>query len=92
MAAKILYSLTDEKPDLQTQIGCMTGIYQMFDRQHMVPGRHISGHSTQRLTSGNPLFGHCLGLFCCLLYLCGSCSSIYLVNDLITLLHVKWSE
>lgn len=41
MAAKLLHSLTDDNPDLQ--IGCMTGIFQMFDRQHMLT------YSTKRL-------------------------------------------
>lgn len=53
MAAKLLHSLTDDNPDLQKQIGCMTGIFQMFDRQHMLTGsRGIVGHSTKRLPSG----------------------------------------
>ncbi|XP_047941621.1 protein LONGIFOLIA 2-like isoform X2 [Salvia hispanica] len=34
MAAKLLHSLTDENPEFQ--IGCMTGIFQMFERQHML--------------------------------------------------------
>ncbi|KAL1531680.1 protein LONGIFOLIA 2-like [Salvia divinorum] len=34
MAAKLLHSLTDEYQDLQK--GCMTGMFQMFDRQHML--------------------------------------------------------
>ncbi|KAL0422006.1 UNVERIFIED_CONTAM: protein LONGIFOLIA 1 [Sesamum latifolium] len=53
MAAKLLHSLTDDNPDLQKQIGCMTGIFQMFDRQHMLTGgRRIVGHSPKRLPSG----------------------------------------
>lgn len=53
MAAKLLHSLTDDNSDLQKQIGCMTGIFQMFDRQHMLTGsRGIVGHSTKRLPSG----------------------------------------
>ncbi|KAK6925126.1 DUF3741-associated sequence motif [Dillenia turbinata] len=49
MAAKLLHSLTDDNPDLQKQIGCMTGIFQLFDRQHILSGRHISGYSQKRL-------------------------------------------
>ncbi|KAL2254105.1 protein LONGIFOLIA 2 [Sesamum indicum] len=57
MAAKLLHSLTDDNPDLQKQIGCMTGIFQMFDRQHMLTsGRRIVGHSPKRLPSGNSQF------------------------------------
>uniref|UniRef100_A0A7N0V167 DUF4378 domain-containing protein n=2 Tax=Kalanchoe fedtschenkoi TaxID=63787 RepID=A0A7N0V167_KALFE len=49
MAAKLLHSLTDDNPDLQKQIGCMTGIFQMFDRHHMiVSGRRISDQSHRR--------------------------------------------
>ncbi|KAJ4831845.1 hypothetical protein Tsubulata_017510 [Turnera subulata] len=42
MAAKLLHSLADENPDLQKQIGCMTGIFQIFDRQHVLTGRRLS--------------------------------------------------
>ncbi|KAL0415959.1 UNVERIFIED_CONTAM: protein LONGIFOLIA 1 [Sesamum latifolium] len=50
MAAELLHSLTDENPDLQKQIGCMTGIFQLFDRQHMLTGgRRILGDSPKRL-------------------------------------------
>ncbi|KAG6584402.1 Protein LONGIFOLIA 1, partial [Cucurbita argyrosperma subsp. sororia] len=41
MAAKLLHSLADENPDLQKQLGCMTGILQLFDRQHILDGRHM---------------------------------------------------
>ncbi|PIN12612.1 hypothetical protein CDL12_14765 [Handroanthus impetiginosus] len=57
MAAKLLHSLTDDNPDLQKQMGCMTGIFQMFDRQHMLTGdRRIVGHSPKRLLPGNSHF------------------------------------
>ncbi|XP_057464949.1 protein LONGIFOLIA 1-like [Actinidia eriantha] len=56
MAAKLLHSLTDDNPDLQKQIGCMTGIFQLFDRQHIITGRRISGHSPKRLLSGSSHF------------------------------------
>ncbi|KAL2935425.1 Protein LONGIFOLIA 2 [Bienertia sinuspersici] len=39
MAAKLLHSLADENPDLQKQIGCMNGIFQIFDRQQLLSGR-----------------------------------------------------
>ncbi|KAF3438053.1 hypothetical protein FNV43_RR20809 [Rhamnella rubrinervis] len=42
MAAKLLHSLADENPDLQRQIGCMTGIFQLFDRHHVLSGRRIN--------------------------------------------------
>ncbi|KAE8658308.1 hypothetical protein F3Y22_tig00116971pilonHSYRG00117 [Hibiscus syriacus] len=43
MAAKLLHSLADENPDLQKQIGCMTGIFQIFDRHQMVTAKRL-GH------------------------------------------------
>ncbi|KAK6276110.1 hypothetical protein POUND7_005819 [Theobroma cacao] len=42
MAAKLLHSLADENPDLQKQIGCMTGIFQIFDRHHMLTTKRLS--------------------------------------------------
>ncbi|CAA0840642.1 Unknown protein [Striga hermonthica] len=59
MAAKLLHSLTDENPDLQKQIGCMTGIFQLFDRQHILTSgnRRLVGHTPKRLPpAGNSHF------------------------------------
>ncbi|XP_050220794.1 protein LONGIFOLIA 2 [Mercurialis annua] len=43
MAAKLLHSLADDNPDLQKQIGCMTGIFQLFDRHPtLTAGRRLS--------------------------------------------------
>ncbi|KVH99288.1 hypothetical protein Ccrd_022487 [Cynara cardunculus var. scolymus] len=56
MAAKLLHSLTDDNPDLQKQIGCMTGVFQLFDRHNMVAGRRFSCHSPKRLPPGSPQF------------------------------------
>ncbi|XP_044486710.1 protein LONGIFOLIA 2-like [Mangifera indica] len=42
MAAKLLHSLVDDNPDLQKQIGCMTGIFQIFDRQQVLTGRRLT--------------------------------------------------
>ncbi|XP_045825207.1 protein LONGIFOLIA 2 [Trifolium pratense] len=50
MAAKLLHSLADDNQDLQKQIGCMTGIFQLFDRHQMLTARRIS---QKRLPSGN---------------------------------------
>ncbi|KAG8652353.1 protein LONGIFOLIA 2 isoform X2 [Manihot esculenta] len=50
MAAKLLHSLADDNPDLQKQIGCMTGIFQLFDR-HVVTGRRLNH---RRLLPGDP--------------------------------------
>ncbi|KAJ1428088.1 DUF3741-associated sequence motif [Sesbania bispinosa] len=53
MAAKLLHSLADDNPDLQKQIGCMTGIFQLFDRQQVLTARRIT---QKRLPSGNSHF------------------------------------
>lgn len=55
MAAKLLHSLTDDNIDLQKQIGCMNGIFQLFDRHHSLTGgggRRMVGHSSKRLSQG----------------------------------------
>lgn len=57
MAAKLLHSLTEDNPDLQKQIGCMTGIMQLFDRQSMLASRRLIGNSPKRLTSGSSHIG-----------------------------------
>lgn len=50
MAAKLLHSLTDDNIDLEKQIGCMNGIFQLFDRQHILTG---SGrHASKKLSPG----------------------------------------
>ncbi|KAJ0578092.1 putative protein LONGIFOLIA [Helianthus annuus] len=56
MAAKLLHSLTDDNPDLQKQIGCMTGVFQLFDRHQIVTGRRFPAHSPKRLPPGSPQF------------------------------------
>ncbi|VFQ87503.1 unnamed protein product [Cuscuta campestris] len=54
MAAKLLHSLTEDNPDLRKQIGCMTGIFQLFDRPQMISGgRRLVGNSPKRLISGS---------------------------------------
>ncbi|XVF49942.1 hypothetical protein PTKIN_Ptkin04bG0056800 [Pterospermum kingtungense] len=50
MAAKLLHSLADENPDLQKQIGCMTGVFQIFDRHHMLTTKRLS---YRKLPAGN---------------------------------------
>ncbi|GMN54307.1 hypothetical protein TIFTF001_023434 [Ficus carica] len=55
MAAKLLHSLADENPDLQKQIGCMTGIFQIFDRQHVLTGKRLPH---KRLPPSNSSFGN----------------------------------
>jgi hypothetical protein len=53
MSAKFLHVFVDENPDLSQQIGCMTGIFQMFDRQYLLTnGRRLP--APKQLPSGTP--------------------------------------
>ncbi|CAK9185997.1 unnamed protein product [Ilex paraguariensis] len=52
MSGKLRYSITEENPDLQKQIGCMNGIFQLFDRHQFLGGRRITGHHHKRLPPG----------------------------------------
>ncbi|KAL1538799.1 protein of unknown function (DUF4378) [Salvia divinorum] len=45
-------SLRDENRDLRKQMGCMNGIFQIFDRHHFITGRRISSFSSKRLLQG----------------------------------------
>lgn len=45
-------SLKDENRDLRKQIGCMNGIFQIFDRQHFLTGRRVNSYSSKRLLQG----------------------------------------
>ncbi|KAL3613891.1 hypothetical protein CASFOL_041965 [Castilleja foliolosa] len=61
MAAKLLHSLTDENPDLQKQIGCITAIFQLFDRQPILTGggrRVLGHHSSKKLIHGNQIIAN----------------------------------
>lgn len=57
MSAKLLYNLSDENPNLNKQIGCMNGIFQVFYRQHY-PARRVAvaGDEFKSLPSGNKHF------------------------------------
>ncbi|XP_022741645.1 protein LONGIFOLIA 1-like [Durio zibethinus] len=52
MSAKFLYSLSDENPDLQKQIGCMNGLFELFDRHHFLGSRRIATPNHKRLPPG----------------------------------------
>ncbi|KAJ9173174.1 hypothetical protein P3X46_016337 [Hevea brasiliensis] len=53
MSAKFIHTLSDENPNLQKQIGCMNGIFQLFDRHHFLGGgRRITGQNQKRLPAG----------------------------------------
>ncbi|KAE8706756.1 Bromodomain transcription factor, putative isoform 1 [Hibiscus syriacus] len=49
MSAKFVCSLSDENPDLQKQIGCMNGLFHLFDRHHFFAGRRIHSPDPKRL-------------------------------------------
>ncbi|KAI3832224.1 hypothetical protein MKX03_024506 [Papaver bracteatum] len=53
MSAKLLHALSEENPDLQKQIGCMTGIFQIFDRHSILTPRRITAQSHKRTPQGN---------------------------------------
>ncbi|KAK7330277.1 hypothetical protein VNO77_24467 [Canavalia gladiata] len=55
MAAKFLHSLEDDNQDLQTQIGCMSGIFQLFDRHHIITAGRIN---QKKLPPGNSHFNY----------------------------------
>ena len=56
MPAKVLHTLTGENQDLQKQIGCMNGFFQLFDRHHFLTGRRIKSDNHKRLPPGMVYF------------------------------------
>ncbi|OWM64521.1 protein LONGIFOLIA 1-like [Punica granatum] len=52
MSAKLLYSIADDNPSVQKQIGCMNGLFQLFDRNHFLSSRRISKDPNKRLPEG----------------------------------------
>ncbi|XVE86188.1 hypothetical protein DITRI_Ditri18aG0016100 [Diplodiscus trichospermus] len=52
MSAKFITSLSDENPDLQKQIGCMNGLFQLFDRHNFLGSRRIANPNHKRLPPG----------------------------------------
>lgn len=58
MAAKLLHSLADDNPDLHKQIGCMTGIFQIFDRQQLLSGRRPNQRRLLPPPPGTSKFGN----------------------------------
>ncbi|KAH0455615.1 hypothetical protein IEQ34_015647 [Dendrobium chrysotoxum] len=53
MSAKVLHIFSEENSELQKQIGCMTGIFQMFDRHNLLGGRRFKGGNNKKIPSGN---------------------------------------
>jgi len=52
MSGQSLKSLKDENPDLQKQIGCITGFFQLFDRHRFLTGQRSGTCIQHRPTSG----------------------------------------
>ncbi|XP_051141377.1 protein LONGIFOLIA 2-like [Andrographis paniculata] len=52
MSVRRVPPLTDDSRDLQKQIGCMNGIFQLFDRHHFLAARRGSSHRHKRLLQG----------------------------------------
>ncbi|XP_059293856.1 protein LONGIFOLIA 1-like [Lycium ferocissimum] len=53
MSARMLSSITEEhKKDLHKQIGCMNGLFQLFDRHHFLTGKRFHGQNHKRLLTG----------------------------------------
>ncbi|GAA0154311.1 hypothetical protein LIER_37850 [Lithospermum erythrorhizon] len=55
MSTKILTNLSDENQNLQKQMGCMNGIFQLFDRHHFLTGRRLGSHHNKKQLPGNNL-------------------------------------
>ncbi|XP_020577192.1 protein LONGIFOLIA 1 [Phalaenopsis equestris] len=53
MSAKFWHTFSEENSELQKKIGCMTGIFQIFDRQNLLGGRRFKGRNFKDITSGN---------------------------------------
>ncbi|KAF5791961.1 putative protein LONGIFOLIA [Helianthus annuus] len=51
MSTKVVHTLREDKQGLQKQLGCMNGIFQLFDRRYLL-GLHRHGSIQNRLTAG----------------------------------------
>ncbi|KAJ1382323.1 DUF3741-associated sequence motif [Sesbania bispinosa] len=45
MSKKVLKSMKDENSDLQKQMGCISGFFQLFDRHRFLTGQRSSSHT-----------------------------------------------
>ncbi|KAL3346661.1 hypothetical protein AABB24_025216 [Solanum stoloniferum] len=52
MSARMLSSITEDNKDLHKRIGCMNGLFQLFDRHHFLIGKHLHGQNHKRLLTG----------------------------------------
>ncbi|KAD7479498.1 hypothetical protein E3N88_02634 [Mikania micrantha] len=48
---EVVHTSRDDKQDLQKQLGCMNGIFQIFDRRYLL-GQRRHGHNQKMLPSG----------------------------------------
>ncbi|KAI7741407.1 hypothetical protein M8C21_000867 [Ambrosia artemisiifolia] len=48
---EIVHTLIDDKQELQKQLGCMNGIFQIFDRRYLL-GQRRHGHNQKKQPSG----------------------------------------
>ncbi|KAK4772841.1 hypothetical protein SAY87_027860 [Trapa incisa] len=55
MSAKLIYSIADDNPAVQKQIGCMNGIFQLFDHHNFLYSRRISKDPDKRLPDSQGL-------------------------------------
>jgi len=53
MSKKVLTSMKDENPELQKQIGCISGFFQLFDRHRFLTGQQGSSLNQNIPTKGN---------------------------------------
>ncbi|KAJ0712335.1 putative protein LONGIFOLIA [Helianthus annuus] len=51
MSTEVVHTLREDKQGLQKQLGCMNGIFQLFDRRYLL-GLHRHGSIQNRLTAG----------------------------------------
>ncbi|CAN4079473.1 unnamed protein product [Withania somnifera] len=52
MSARMLSSITEDNKDLHKKIGCMNGLFQLFDRHNFLIGKHLQGQNHKRLLTG----------------------------------------
>lgn len=48
-AARMPGAFSDDMPELNRQMGCMAGIFQIFDRQRLITGRRGGRQAQKRL-------------------------------------------
>ncbi|XP_024978332.1 protein LONGIFOLIA 1-like [Cynara cardunculus var. scolymus] len=51
MATKVVHTIREEKQEIQKRLGCMNGIFQLFDRRYLL-GLHRNGQNQKKLSSG----------------------------------------